>query len=87
MRFTINQLGVLLIMLMAATSCYAQDPVIDAESCQDATACQSNREGMEIAIGALSCNEENSCSSNTGEKLTVGEGACNVSLVQCTCMY
>ena len=54
-------------------------PVIGEDSCGDPTACQNNRDGMTIVIGDLACNEENSCSSNSGTELTVGDGSCNVS--------
>ena len=66
-------------LCLTAPSCRAQDPVIGDDSCGADTACQNNRDGMTIVIGGLACNEENSCSSNTGDELTVGEGSCNVS--------
>jgi len=68
----------LLSFFVLAVSGSAQIVTIDEESCGEPTACQDNREGMNITIGGLSCNEENSCSSNSGDVLTVGEGSCNV---------
>ena len=57
-----------------------QTSTIPDSSCGDATACQNNDvEVMNIA--GLACNGKESCSSNTGVRLNVGQGGCNVSKI------
>ena len=57
------------------------ESAIDPLACTAATACQNNRGGSNeyLNISAGSCTEENSCSDNKVDFITVFEAACSVS--------
>jgi len=59
---------------------------IDAESCQEETACQGNS-ATEINIAMLACNGVDSCSQNSGETFSVGQGGCNVRTILILVLY